>query len=198
MYLLLFSIILCIILILAILFIDPSPYIPSVKPVVKDLLYSFNPTNSSELAQYISSIPVELTNEEIEKPIARASGGNKNEERCRTIIESLYPGHKFDTVRPEWLKNPVTGRNLELDMYNHELKLALEYNGSQHIQRTKFHRTRGDLISQYRRDAYKNQRCKELGITLLSVPHWVKPLELEHFIKSGLQKLCVYPYKKLN
>lgn len=195
MYLLLFSIILCVVIIICMLTIDPRPYIPDINPQVKDLFYTFNPTVSSQLAQYLNNDPVPASNIEIEKPLGRANGNNKNEERCRVIVENLYPGHKFLTVRPDWLKNPTTGRNLELDMYCHELKIALEYQGLQHTEMTKFHRTRGDLIYQYRKDTYKMQRCKELGITLLQIPHWVKPLELEHFIKNGLQRLQVYPLK---
>ena len=39
---------------------------------------------------------------------------NKHEERCREIFQSIY-GERFKSVRPSWLKNPVTGKNLELD-----------------------------------------------------------------------------------
>lgn len=52
----------------------------------------------------------------------------KGEKRTREIIERIT-GRKFPSVRPNFLKNPKTGRNLELDMYNDSLKLAIEYNG---------------------------------------------------------------------
>jgi hypothetical protein len=41
----------------------------------------------------------------------------------------ILTGYRFKSVRPGWLENPLTGRNLELDCYNEYLKLALEYNG---------------------------------------------------------------------
>ena len=197
MYLLI-SIVICIILILLILFIDPKPYLPEIRDNrITEVLYSFNPTDSTKLAQYLNNRPVESVDVEITPPVARASTGfNKNEERCRAILEELYPGYKFITVRPDWLKNPVTGRNLELDMYNHELKIACEYDGEQHIKKTKFHRTNGEVVYQHRKDKFKDGKCRDLGITLLRVPYWVKPLEMHHFIKNGLTKLRVYPLKK--
>lgn len=125
---------------------------------------------------------------DLTEPTPRDSAGGKNESRCREILEKIYPGMKFPTVRPDWLKNPNTNRNLELDMYCHKLKLACEYDGEQHIRKTKFHRTQKEVVSQFRRDEYKQQRCKDLGITLIRVPHWVKPVEFEYFIRDLLKR----------
>jgi len=36
------------------------------------------------------------------------------------------------SLRPDWLKNPKTGRNLEIDIYFPKHKIAVEYNGKQH------------------------------------------------------------------
>ena len=44
---------------------------------------------------------------------------------CREILESIY-SVPFKPCRPNFLKNPKTGRNLELDGYNEELKIAFE------------------------------------------------------------------------
>jgi len=128
------------------------------------------------------------------------NGGHKykNEERCRAILEKIYHPHKFPSVRPSWLKNPATKRNLEIDMYCHELKiegrekpvrLGLERNGKQHYQKTKFHRTKKDVIYQFRRDQWKIKRCQELGVNLISVPYWVRPEELENYIRDHLKKM---------
>jgi hypothetical protein len=61
----------------------------------------------------------------------RMSSKWKSQHRCHIILEILT-GRQFMSVRPYWLKNPETGRNLELDCYNEEYRLALEYNGVQH------------------------------------------------------------------
>lgn len=47
---------------------------------------------------------------------------------CKRLIEALT-GREFHSVRPSWLRNPLTGKNLELDAYNEDLGIALEYNG---------------------------------------------------------------------
>ena len=58
---------------------------------------------------------------------------SKRQKLCNDILEEYYNKHFF-SVRPNWLKNPETGYNLEIDCYNDELKLALEYNGEQHYE----------------------------------------------------------------
>lgn len=57
------------------------------------------------------------------------------------LIETLNTFHatssfgvKFNPARPDWLKNPHTGRNMELDCYNEKLGIAVEYNGRQHYE----------------------------------------------------------------
>ena len=56
-----------------------------------------------------------------------------NETRCREYLEKFF-NKPFPTIRPDWLKYPKTNKNLELDMYNAELKLACEYDGVQHTK----------------------------------------------------------------
>lgn len=56
-------------------------------------------------------------------------GGKWKMERICKITLEILTGYRFESVRPDWLRNPLTGRNLELDCYNDTLKLALEYNG---------------------------------------------------------------------
>jgi len=60
---------------------------------------------------------------------------SKGELECRRVLQETFkkPFHKD---RPDFLRNPVTGGNfnLELDCYNPELKLAVEYSGQQHYK----------------------------------------------------------------
>ena len=45
---------------------------------------------------------------------------------CRREIEKMS-GKSFVKIRPDFLKNEKTGSNLELDCFNKELKIAVEY-----------------------------------------------------------------------
>lgn len=113
----------------------------------------------------------------------------KHEEECRRILESIFKC-KFPSCRPNFLKSPVTKSNLELDCYNERLKLALEYDGKQHAEYTPhFHRNdKWKFIYQVRKDDWKNIRCKQEGVTLIRVPHYVPFDKLESYIRKKLQK----------
>lgn len=114
---------------------------------------------------------------------------NKTENICRGIIERIY-NKPFPSIRPDFLKSPMTKRNLELDCYNDELKIALEYNGQQHYQYTpRLHRKgKHQFYSQVHRDDWKRKKCKELGITLVEIPYWITVPNLEDFIRKELVK----------
>jgi len=82
------------------------------------------------------------------------------EKICKEILSELYPNNNFKKIRPNWLRNEKTGKNLELDMYCDELNIALEYNGKQHYEYVNyFHNTNEDFIKQQERDKCKKE-CK--------------------------------------
>jgi len=113
---------------------------------------------------------------------------NKTEEKCRRIIERIYSA-KFPSCRPDFLRSPVTGKNLELDCYNERLGIAIEYNGRQHYSYTPhFHKSKKNFYSQVHRDDWKRKRCKEMGIKLIEIPYWISPDKLEAYIKKELRK----------
>lgn len=113
---------------------------------------------------------------------------NKTEEMCRTIIQKIY-NKPFPSVRPSFLKSPMTKKNLELDCYNKEMRIALEYNGQQHYTYTPyFHKSKKNFYSQVHRDDWKRSRCRELGIRLIEVPYWVSAVDLEDYITRELRK----------
>ena len=114
---------------------------------------------------------------------------SKGELQCRNTLERLF-NKPFKNQRPNWLRNPVTGGNfnLELDCYNEELKLAVEYNGIQHYKFTPyFHRTQAHFMNQKYRDDMKRRMCKEHGVVLIEVPYNIK---LEH-ISMFIKKECI-------
>ena len=92
------------------------------------------------------------------------------EESCRSIFEEIFKV-EFPKKRPSWLVNEKTGRRMELDGFNQELKIAFEYNGLQHYTVVNpFHSSEDDLKSSIERDVLKANICKEQGITLIIVP----------------------------
>lgn len=111
---------------------------------------------------------------------------SRPEALCCKILEELY-SKPFSKIRPNFLKNPETGCNLELDCYNDELKIAVEYSGYQHyIYPNRYHKTYDDFIKQVRRDQFKIEMCDQNGIYLITVPYWVPEFKLKDFIIEHL------------
>lgn len=109
------------------------------------------------------------------------------EKICKETMEDIYKV-PFVTVRPDWLRNPETGRNLELDCYNHELRLAVEYNGEQHYNWPNgFCSSKEEFISLLRRDLFKREVCNRLGIKLIVVPYTVKSKDIPAYIINKLE-----------
>ena len=112
---------------------------------------------------------------------------SKGESECRRVLEDHYK-KPFPSVRPSWLKNSVTGRNLELDCFNEELGIAVEYNGQQHYKYSpKFHRySRINFHNQVYRDEKTVILTKKKGVRLVVVPYTVPFDEIRSFILTRL------------
>ncbi len=123
---------------------------------------------------------------------------NKHEEECRRIFQNLF-GVKFKSVRPKWLKNPSTKKNLELDGFNAAIKtnkgygLAFEYDGQQHSKYTPHFHKKGPQEFEYQvaKDDWKNQKCKENGVVLVRIPHFVAYHDLERYITTSLRHIGI-------
>ncbi len=117
------------------------------------------------------------------KPIPK-----KHESRCRFIFETLFQA-PFTSIRPDFLRYK-TGKNLELDGYNDELKLAFEYQGVQHRKYTPmFHKSYRDFVKQQERDQFKKEKCHELGIRLIEIPDTILFDDLETYIRQQVKDL---------
>lgn len=107
---------------------------------------------------------------------------SRGEAICRQVLEDIYK-RKFPSTRPDFLKNPETGYNLELDGYCEELQIAFEYNGVQHYVFPNFaHRSEDDFRKQVRRDQYKIEACNSSGIYLISVPYNIPHNQIRDYI----------------
>lgn len=110
---------------------------------------------------------------------------SKGELKCKETLEKLT-GKPFPSIRPDWLKNPETGENLELDGYNDELRMAFEYNGEQHYEDGHFNMGPYETIQQWRRDQFKRQVCTMYGIHLIIVPYTIPLSDIPDFILANL------------
>jgi hypothetical protein len=114
---------------------------------------------------------------------------SKGEKACKEYVEEYF-GKPFRKVRPDFMQNPVTKDNLELDCYNEELKLAIEYNGRQHYEYTPFmHSTRETFYAQQYRDLIKQELCRKNNIHLITVPYKIPESDIPAFLENELTQL---------
>jgi hypothetical protein len=133
---------------------------------------------------------LEETHRPLEIPSQKSKTESKGEIQCKKVAEKLF-NRPFKKIRPDFLKSELTGKNLELDIYNEELKLAIEYDGIQHYKYSPFFHKNGqsDFEKQKQRDLFKEQKCIEHGIKLIRVPYLIKNDEIEGYIKLRAREL---------
>ena len=87
---------------------------------------------------------------------------SKGEILCRKFFKYYFGKKCFYNYRPNWLKNPKTGHNLEIDIYYPKEKLAIEFQGIHHC-----------LKYQKEKDKIKEQVCKKRKVKLIKIfePH---------------------------
>lgn len=108
---------------------------------------------------------------------------------CRKYLEHVF-NKSFEKTRPNYLKNPVTNSNLEIDCFCQELNLGLEYQGIQHYKFTPFfHKNKAEFQNQKYRDLIKKFLCEKLGINIIEVPYTINNKMLAFFIQNEIDKL---------
>lgn len=134
-----------------------------------------------EVEQFTEQKPIIQT-----KPITKKGKFvSRGERLCCQTMERIY-GVPFINVRPSWLLNH-TGRALELDCYNDDLQLAVEYNGEQHYKWPNFtNQSFEEFQAQLDRDTLKMELCDKRGVYLIVVPYTVEHDNIPAYIISHL------------
>ena len=94
------------------------------------------------------------------------------ETRVLNVVKTMYPDEEIiSNYRPDFLYNPYTGCNLEIDIWIPNKNIAIEVDGIQHYEYTPYyHANIDDFIQQRMRDVSKDVRLKHLGIKLIRIP----------------------------
>jgi hypothetical protein len=113
---------------------------------------------------------------------------SKGEKECRSVLEDMF-GVPFPNRRPDFLSNPITNNNLEIDCYNDELKLGVEYDGATHFKfNSHAHKNYDSFLNGKYRDELKNRMCRENGVTLIRIPYTVKTEDIRKYLYNELLK----------
>lgn len=105
-------------------------------------------------------------------PSAERKFKSVGEQLCVEILEEFLGRTIKVNIRPDFLKNPKSGKNLELDGYDPIKNIAIEYNGEQHYKYPNvFHKSKTEFKDQQSRDLLKERLCKENNIKLIVVSY---------------------------
>jgi hypothetical protein len=117
-------------------------------------------------------------------------GDSAGERECRRVLQELF-NQPFNRARPNFLRNPINKKfNLELDCYNENYNLAVEYNGAQHYKFIPyFHKNREAFLNQKYRDELKKRLCNENNVMLIEVPHTVKIKDIKKYLMKKLAEI---------
>ena len=92
-------------------------------------------------------------------------------------------------ARPKFLNNDITNKPLEIDCFNEELGICVEYHGIQHYHYTpRFHQNKDQFETQKYRDLMKRQKILEKGYVYIEVPYTVKLQDIWEYLISELRK----------
>lgn len=115
---------------------------------------------------------------------------NVGEQLCRLELERRFYKNFPIVMWDGPIKSPVTQHALELDCYNEEIKLALEFNGEQHyIFPSYYIKDRRTFEVQVWNDRFKREECERLGIVLIEVdgrnPKYNEIIDSLHMLLHG-------------
>jgi len=135
---------------------------PSVKFIQDDSIMEAN------------SYPMQYSNNTSNQTTQNIPKVSKGEDIVAEVFQDILQKEIQRNIRPDFLRNPESGKALELDCYDEEYKLAVEYNGIQHYKfPSAFHKSEKQFYDQLYRDRLKKKLCDDHGVYLIPVPYWV-------------------------
>lgn len=103
---------------------------------------------------------------------------NIGEQVCRHLFEQFF-GQSFVKSRPSWLIND-DGNRLELDGFNETLKIAFEYQGTQHYEIDGFFIKSAEQLHKRQRDDFtKKILCNDHQIALIEISQFEEPINFD-------------------
>jgi hypothetical protein len=96
---------------------------------------------------------------------------------CRAAVEKLF-GMTFRSKRPLGMRSPK-GRLLELDIYNAELRIAVEHHGAQHYRAMPHWHGEEGFQRQLLHDQKRREFCQKNGILLIEIREILTHTSLE-------------------
>ena len=114
---------------------------------------------------------------------------SKPESTARALLRHYLPRERFVfNSRPDWLKYPPTGRNLELDIFLPARSVAIEVDGAQHGRHIPgLQSTFSDFVTQQSRDMYKLEACAHRHVALYKLTSFdLTQRRFEPFIRNLL------------
>ena len=160
---------------------------------IATLKTQLHPSEREQIIRTINSIPdrVDTAPRVYDPKLERGK-----EVELKKVCDKLF-GVPFKKTRGlRWLVNPHTGKRLELDLYNPDLRIAIESQGIIHYQWIKaYHKTFNDFKRQQERDAIKRQLCKANGVKLIVVPFWIEVSDLEAYVLKMLVGSHLLPHQ---
>lgn len=134
--------------------------------------------------------------EQLDTALKKYNNRSRGEKVCRLILESIFNA-PFSSGYPDFLayseKKGGKKSKLEIDLYNEDFKLGVEYQGQQHYLYNKhFHTNPEGFNRSLKRDDFKRKKCHQNGVHLIEVPYFVDEKELGTYlwdrIPSDLKK----------
>ena len=120
--------------------------------------------------------------------------GSYAEMLCRTAVEKLF-GKRFHRIRKEGMRS-LRGRPLELDIYNDNLKIAIEHHGLQHYEAVENWTGEEGLRTQRLHDQRRREFCRENGILLIEIRQLGEKTSLEQ-MRQQIREAMVRDGRKL-
>jgi hypothetical protein len=168
-------------------FVGLAPLDPKTIGMYTGSIYSWNKItpveNNDNKEIYINNTP--LLPEEYKKPEICTKNDIGQLISSRTM-ETIY-GVPFNSETPDWLIHPETNEKLELQAFNSDLKIAIEYKDENHYKfPNSINKNYQEFVEENKKNRFKIDLCDKHGVYLIIVPYNVSDDKIPKFIMSHL------------